>query len=254
MPAPLALVTGATSGIGREFAEQLAASGHDLVLVARDVTRLDQAASDLRDRYGVSIEVLPADLSLRADVDRVAARLQGETRPVTLLVNNAGFGLKGRFHENSIEDEQVMLDVLVTAVLRLTRAALPGMVDRGAGGIINVSSVASLLPRGTYGAAKTYVTALSQWADATYRKQGVHVMALLPGFTRTEMHERMGSSHRSAPRWLWLDTERLVRDALADFEKGKRTSIPSKRYKVIAAFSRYVPTSLIAKAQSLGRR
>jgi hypothetical protein len=254
MPTPLALITGASSGIGREFAEQLAASGHDLVLVARDAERLSQTAEELAGRHRVRTEVLPADLAVRADVDRVAARLRDGDSPVSLLVNNAGFGLKGRFLDNPVEAEQEMLDVLVTAVMRLSHAALPGMIDRQGGGIINVSSVASLLPRGTYGAAKAYVTTLSQWADATYRAQGVHIMTLLPGFTKTEMHQRMGVSRSSAPRWLWLDAERLVRDALADYAKGRRTSIPGKRYKAIAAFARYVPTGLIAKAQSLGRR
>src|SRR3712207_9523530 len=113
-----------------------------------------------------------------------------------------------------------MLDVLVVAVLRLTHAALKGMVARGHGGVINVSSVAGYLPRGTYSAAKAYVTQLSRWADATYRDRGVRTMALLPGFTKTEFHERMDVSRESAPSWMWLDADRLVPDAPAAFHRG----------------------------------
>jgi hypothetical protein len=254
MPAPLALVTGATSGIGREFAEQLASSGYDIVLVARDAERLEQTAKDLQQEHGVRTEVITADLSVRADVDRVAARLAEPSPPVTLLVNNAGFGLKHRFLDNPVDDEQAMLDVLVTAVMRLSHAALGGMVERKAGGIINVSSVAALIPRGTYGAAKSYVNAFGQWADHTYRGEGVRVMTLMPGFTRTEMHQRMGVKRASAPRWMWLDAERLVRDALADYDQGRTTSIPGKRYKVVAVLARIVPPSLSNRLQSIGRR
>jgi short-subunit dehydrogenase len=169
-------------------------------------------------------------------------------------VNNAGFGHKRPFLENSVEDEQLMLDVLVTAVLRLTHAALGAMVARGEGAIINVSSVAGFLPRGSYSAAKAYVTSLSEWADLTYRGQGVRVMALCPGFTKTEFHERMDVSRDSAPSWLWLEADRLVADALADLEKGKRVSVPSKRYKAITGVVRYTPSSVLSRFQGLGRR
>src|SRR3712207_935850 len=125
-----------------------------------------------------------------------------------------------------------MLDVLVVAVLRLTHAALTHMVPRGHGGVINVSSVAGFLPRGTYSAAKAYVTSLSEWADVTYRGCGVRTMALCPGYTRTEFHDRMEVGRHSVPSWLWLDADRVVRDALADFDSGKTVSVPDVRYKV----------------------
>jgi short-subunit dehydrogenase len=153
-----------------------------------------------------------------------------------------------------VEDEQYLLDVMVTAVMRLTHAALGPMVERGSGAVVNVSSVAGYLPRGTYSAAKAYVTSLSEWADLTYRDRGVRVMALLPGFTRTEMHQRMGVQQGSAPRWMWLDPDRLVRDALEDLERGRSISIPSKRYKTVAAVARYTPSSLQARFQGLGRK
>ena len=252
--APTALITGPTAGIGACFAHQLARRGYDLVLVARDEQRLLALAAEVEREYGVSTDVLVADLSDRAATGRVEARLADPDRPVDLLVNNAGFGHKRPFLENSVEDEQQMLDVLVTAVLRLSHAALGAMVARGDGAIINVSSVAGFLPRGTYSAAKAYVTSLSEWADLTYRDQGVRVMALCPGFTKTEFHERMDVSRDSAPGWMWLEADRLVADALADLEKGKRLSVPSKRYKVLTGVARYTPSTVLGKLQGLGRR
>lgn len=252
--APTALITGPTAGIGAGFAHQLAHKGYDLVLVARDGERLEALADEVGREYGVSTEVLVADLADRAALARVEARVADADRPVDLLVNNAGFGHKRPFLENSVEDEQQMLDVLVTAVLRLSHAALGAMVERGEGAIVNVSSVAGFLPRGTYSAAKAYVTSLSEWADLTYRDQGVRVMALCPGFTKTEFHERMDVSRDSAPGWMWLEADRLVADALADLEKGRRVSVPSKRYKVLTGVARYTPSTVLGKLQGLGRR
>ena len=254
MSQPLALVTGPTAGIGLSFAHQLADRGHDLVLVARDEARLEALAAELRTSYGVTVEVLAADLTDRAALARVEQRVAANENPVGLLVNNAGFGLKRPFLDNDIEAEQAMLDVLVTAVLRLTHAALGQMVPRGTGAVVNVSSVAGYLPRGSYSAAKAYVTSLSEWADLTYRAQGVRVMALLPGFTRTEFHERMDVSQESAPSWMWLDADTLVADALRDLEKGRTISVPSTRYKVLATVAKYTPSSLQARFQGLGRK
>lgn len=256
MPTPrrTALVTGPTAGIGAAFARQLAERGHDLVLVARDQARLNALADELRSRYGVEAEMLVADLADREQLARVEGRVADPDRPVHVLVNNAGFGHKRPFLENSVEDEQQMLDVLVTAVLRLTHAALGAMVARGDGQIVNVSSIAGYLPRGTYSAAKAYVTSLSRWADATYRDRGVRVMALLPGFTKTEFHARMDVSRRSAPSWMWLDADRVVREALADLDAGRPVSIPSRRYKALAALSRVVPLRVLTRFQRVGRR
>ena len=175
-------------------------------------------------------------------------------RPVDLLVNNAGFGLKGRFLDNSVDAENAMLDVLVTAVLRLSHAALGAMAERGHGGIINVSSVAAFLPRGSYSAAKAWVNSFGEWAATEYRPRGVTVMALCPGFTRTEFHERMGVRRDSAPSFLWLDADDLVAEALADFDKGRTYSIPSARYKAIATAARLVPHGLLQRFQTLGRK
>jgi uncharacterized protein len=250
----VALVTGPTAGIGRAFALRLAERGYDVVLVARDEERLRALADELAATYSTAGQVLVADLSDRTGMALVEARLSDESRPVDLLVNNAGFGLKRRFLDNSVEQEQAALDVLVTAVMRLTHAALGPMARRGSGGIINVASVAAFQPRGSYSAAKAWVTTFGAWASREYAQQGVRIMTLCPGFTRTEFHARMDVKREAVPRLLWLDVDRVVDDALADWDAGKTLSIPGKRYKVIVSVSRHVPTSVLQRFQSLGRR
>ncbi|PVG83504.1 short-chain dehydrogenase [Nocardioides gansuensis] len=251
-PPGTALVTGATAGIGLEFARQLAARGHDLVLVARDGPRLEAVADELRPAYGVEVQVLPADLVVPQELGRVEARLADRDRPVDLLVNNAGFGLRKRFLDNAVEDEVAMLDVLVTAVLRLSHAALGSMAERGRGGIINVSSVAAFLPRGTYSAAKSWVNSFSEWAHHEYGRRGVTVTALCPGFTRTEFHQRMDVEPGTGP--LWLDVEFLVRSALRDHDKGRAFSIPGAQYKAIVALARAIPSRVLQATQAIGRK
>jgi short-subunit dehydrogenase len=247
-----ALVTGATAGIGLEFARQLAARGHGLVLVARDEARLNAVAKELQAAYDIEVEVLVADLVDKAQSATVEARLADRSRPIELLVNNAGFGLKHRFLDNPIEDEQAMLDVLVTAVLRLSHAALGPMAERGRGGIINVSSVAAFLPRGTYSAAKAWVNSFSEWAHNEYKPKGVTVMALCPGFTKTEFHQRM--EVKRGDSFLWLEPEFLVRTALADFDKGRVYSVPGAQYKAIRSLTRVIPSVVLQRYQSMGRK
>jgi short-subunit dehydrogenase len=167
-------------------------------------------------------------------------------------VNNAGFGLKHRFLENTVEQEEAMLDVLVAAVLRLSHAALGPMVERGRGGIINVSSVAAFLPRGSYSAAKAWVNSFSEWAHHEYKPKGVTVMALCPGFTKTEFHERM--EVKRGDSFMWLDVEFLVRTALADFDKGRTFSVPGAQYKTVVALTRAVPSRVLQRFQSMGRK
>ena len=249
---PCALVTGATAGIGHRFAVTLAARGHDLVLVARDAERLEQVAVDLRAEHGVGVEVVVADLVDRDALRRVEQRVADPTRPVDLLVNNAGFGLKQRFLDNDVDAEQAMLDVLVTAVMRLSHAALGAMTERGHGGIINVSSVAAFLPRGTYGAAKSWVSSFSEWAAAEYGPRGVTVTALCPGFTRTEFHERMDVVPGTGP--MWLDVDDVVEQALADHARGRARSVPGVPYKAAVGLVRLVPHRALHRLQHLGRR
>lgn len=250
----IALVTGPTAGIGFEIARQLAARGHDLVLVARNEERLGEVALQLTQEFGITTEVIAADLADRDALALVEARLADPDRPVEILVNNAGFGLKGRFLDNTIAQEQAHLDVLVVAVMRLCHAALGPMAARGSGQVLNVSSVAGFLPRGTYSAAKAYVTKFSEWAHSEYGPQGVQVMALCPGFVRTEFHERMDVGRDSAPDFLWLDAEDLVTTALADLDAGKAISVPSLRYKAIVTGAKYIPAGLLQRFQSMGRK
>jgi short-subunit dehydrogenase len=246
------LITGATAGIGLEFARPLAARGDTLVLVARDTARLAEVARSLREEFGVEVETLTADLVQPDELAGVEARLLEAARPVDLLVNNAGFGLKQRFLDNSVEAEQAMLDVLVTAVLRLSHAALRTMTERGHGGIINVSSVAAFLPRGSYAAAKAWVNSFSEWAHHEYAPRGVTVMALCPGFTKTEFHQRMDVTRGTG--FMWLEPDFLVRKALEDFDKGRAYSIPGAQYKTIIALTRLIPNRALQAAQSIGRR
>lgn len=248
-----ALITGATAGIGAEFAHQLAARGCDLVLVARDVDRLEQTCKRLSTEHGVDASYLRADLTVREEVDRVAARLADRDRPVDVLVNNAGFGLTSVFADSSIDDEQAQLDIHVAVPMRLAHAAIGPMLERGRGRILNVSSVAAYTPRGTYAAHKAWLVSFSRWANLQYGPRGVTVTALAAGFTRTEFHQRMNARTDDIPRWMWLSAQRLVREALDDLDAGKSVSTPSKRYKVLALLARNAPQSVVARAARRGR-
>lgn len=243
---PTALVTGATAGLGAEFARQLAEQGHNLVLVARDEARLQKAAESLQQRYRTTAEVLSADLTDDAGVASVVARLSDASRPVDVLVNNAGIGLLLDFDENSIEDEKKHLKLHVETAMVLSHAALQGMLKRGSGRIINVASVAAFLPRGSYSAAKAWLLSFSRWANLAYAARGVKVTAVCPGFVHTEFHDRMGMDKSVAPGWTWLRPGRVVREGLADNARGKAVSIPTKRYKVLTAAARILPDRIMA--------
>jgi short-subunit dehydrogenase len=243
---PLALVTGATAGLGAAFARQLAATGHDLVLVARDAERLATTAAELTAAHGISVEILRADLVEPTDLAAVEARVAETTDPVDVLVNNAGFGLRDPFEKNPVADEQRMIDLLVTAPMRLTHAALGQMLPRRSGTILNVASVAAFTPRGTYGAAKAWVVSFSRSANIEYRRRGVTVTAVAPGFVRTEFHARMDVHTHTIPAPLWLDADRVARDGLRDAARGLAVSIPSRRYKLIVALARILPGRLAA--------
>ena len=242
-----ALVTGATAGLGAEFARRLASEGYGLVLVARHKDRLDERAEELRGEYGVEVEVLPADLADADQCARVEERLSDTVRPVDFLVNDAGFALPTGFLRSSADDEERMLQVLVRAVVRLTHAASHAMAERGQGDIVNVSSVAGFLPGGTYGAAKAYVTAFSESVATRLEKKGVRVLALCPGFTHTEFHQRADIDKTTVPRWMWLTPERVVNEGLRDLRRGKVVSIPSHRYQAIIMATHMLPRPLLRR-------
>ncbi|MER7072135.1 SDR family oxidoreductase [Terrabacter sp. NPDC000476] len=250
---PTALVTGASAGIGHEFARQLAARGHDLVLVARDRARLDAVAAELTSRYAVATEVLVADLSDRAALQAVADRVADAGRPVDVLVNNAGYGQRRSFLRNDVAVEEAAFDVLTRAVLVLSHAAGVAMRERGRGRIVNVSSVAGFIASGSYSAAKAWVTTFSEGLASELAGSGVTVTALCPGFTNTEFQERAGIS-KPGPAFLWLDPVELVSDCLDDVEKGRVVSVPGLQYKAIVGLLRVVPRSLVRSRARLVRR
>ncbi|MEJ6554545.1 SDR family NAD(P)-dependent oxidoreductase [Microbacterium esteraromaticum] len=251
---PTALITGASAGLGAEFARQLAARQADLVLVARGTEALESLARRLRDEHGVHIEVITADLAVEADVQRVAARLTDPDAPIDLLVNNAGFGLALQFADNDIDDEVRHLRVHVEASMRLMHAAIRAMRGRG-GRIVNVASVAGFISRSTYSACKSWLIGFSRWANAEYGRDGVSVTALCPGFTHTSFHERMGLApgREGVPALLWLDAPRVVRTGLRDAALGRAVSVPSLRYKLIVALTRVLPSRLTSGIARRGR-
>ncbi|WP_329256021.1 SDR family oxidoreductase [Streptomyces sp. NBC_01478] len=240
-----ALITGSTAGIGAAFARRLAADGHNLVLVARNTERLGEQATELHDRHGIEAEVLTADLATDEGIEAVAARLADRKNPVDLLVNNAGFGNKGRYLDVPMADELKMLKVHCEAVLRLTSAATEAMRERGRGGVVNVASVAAFVPRGTYGASKAWVVQFTQGAAKDLAGTGVRLMALAPGFVRTEFHQRAGMGTDNIPNWMWLDADKLVAAALADLARGKSLSIPDPRYKALMGLVKVTPQAVL---------
>jgi short-subunit dehydrogenase len=246
-PKPVALVTGASSGIGAEFTRALAARGDDLVIVARDASRLDALARRLAKEHGVDVEVLSADLTSKKGRAVVEARLESAEPAVDLLVNSAGMGTYGKFAELPRDGEAREIRLNVLAVVQLSHAALPGLVERGRGGIINVSSLAGHQPtplNATYGATKAFVTSFTQALHEELRGTGVKVMALCPGFTRTEFQERAGLDSGSVPSFLWQTPEPVVAAALRAFEQGRAVCIPGALNQAGAAFSSAMPAAL----------
>lgn len=242
-----ALVTGATSGIGLAFARRLAADNHDLVLVARDGERLESTAKELHTTYDVHVDVLAADLADDAGCRTVEHRLADREHPVDLLVNNAGFTTRHTYLKGDVEDEETMLRVNVRAVMRLTRAAVPGMMERGHGAVLNVSSVAGFVPQSTYSASKAWVTAFSLGLAGELDGTGVRVLALCPGYTHTEFHDRAQIDMSAMPNWLWLEADQVVDAALADLRRDAVVSVPGGVYKVLVALTRLAPRKLLAK-------
>jgi len=248
-----ALITGASSGLGAEFARQLAARGAGLVLVARDRAALDEVADQIRAAHGVDVEVLAADLLDAEALAVVEERLAAGG--VDVLVNNAGFGLDLAFEKNAVDDEVRHLRLHVEAAMRLMHAALPAMLERGSGRIVNVASVAGFVPRGTYGAVKGWLISFSRWANVVYRPRGVTVTAVCPGFVHTDFHARLGlpQGQEGVPNGMWLDAATVVREGLRDAARGRSVSVPSWRYKMLVGASRLLPDVMVVAAASRGR-
>lgn len=251
-----ALVTGASAGIGEAFARALARRGYDLALVARRRGRLESLAKELAERHGVIASVVPADLAEEAELERLAAAVAAD--PPDLLVNNAGFGTLGRFAELELERELEEIRLNVVALVRLTRAALPGMLARGRGGVVNVSSLAGESPgpfTATYSATKAYVTRFSEALHEEVRGSGVTVQALLPGFTKTEFQEVAGVDRASVPGFAWLSAEQVAQASLAALERGDAICIPGAGYRVLGALTAVAPRGFARRVLgSLQRR
>ena len=244
---PIALVTGASAGIGASFAEYLAELGHDLVITARDLQRLEDSATQLRSKYGVEVEVIKADLATNEGMRLIELRLENRSRPIEVLINNAGFGINKSFSASERQNENDLLDVLVRAPMRLMHAVLPAMKERNSGTIINVSSVAGWIAGGTYSASKSYLTILSESLHTELRGTKVKVHALCPGFTRTEFHQRGRMKMTGLPEFLWLDSKELVRAAWKSAAKGRAVSVPGYQYKILTFLMRYLPRPIVRK-------
>jgi len=233
-----ALITGSSSGIGAAFAHRLAVEGYDLILVARRKEKLDSLAAEIRRQSSVTVEVLTADLSQDEAVQRVAERIQSCPN-LSMLINNAGFGYPGTFWDVDPQGQLAMINVHVTASTLLCRAVLPGMLERQAGAIINVSSIASFAPRRTgtlYHATKAYLNAFTSGLAAELTGTPIMVQVLCPGFTVTEFHDNPGYKNfkrSSIPSFLWLRAEDVVHESLRDLQRGKLICVPGRAYRLM---------------------
>ena len=242
-----ALVTGATVGIGESFTRLLASKGYNIALVARDEVRLHERAGELREKYGIQTFVLPADLATKGGVKLVEKYIQ--SYEIEVLINNAGFAINKTFTLSNLDDEQDLLNVLVRTPMRLMHVILPGMKERKSGTIINVSSVAGFIAGGTYSAAKSYLTVLSESLNADLKGSGVKVSALCPGFTRTEFHQRARMKMKGLPSFMWLNADKLVAKAWKDAQANKPVSIPGWQYKLLIAIISITPRGLIRRVR-----
>lgn len=245
-----ALVTGGTAGIGLSFARALAARGLDLVLVARDAERLRTTAAELTAAHGVDVEVIAADLSDREQVERVAERLRSTEAPIEVLVNNAGSAMRQRIAQPDLSEHELALDLMVRTVLVLGGTAAYTMKERGHGVVINVGSVAGLIAMNHYSAIKAWVNTFSEAMALELSGTGVRVMTLVPGWVRTEFHERSGVGTSGIPDQLWLDADRLIADTLDAVDAGKDRLVPSKRFAVLGFLAEHLPRSVLRRAST----
>jgi short-subunit dehydrogenase len=246
----IALITGASAGIGREFGEQVAQRGYDLILVSRDAARLGEVAASLETRYHVGAEVLPADLTVDAEVTRVAQRIAGEPR-LALLVNNAGFGAAGRLAATDPAQQEAMVRLHVLTPVRLTLAALPMLLRNRRGAVINVSSIASFVyspGNANYSATKSYLTTFTEGLAAELEGSGVQAQALCPGFTHTEFHDRMGASSAGAPAFMWMSAASVVRASLRSLDRrGPVVCVPGLGNRLLVLLIRLMPRRAIGR-------
>ena len=253
---PVALITGASAGIGAAYARRLAAQGHDLILVARRADRLKELASELAHHHGVGAEPLPADLINDADIKTVEERIASEG-PLEFLLNNAGFGIGGRFYEASLDRQDSMHRLHVLATLRLTHAALRKMTAQGKGALVNVSSVAGFIARPggvSYHATKAWINSFTEglYLELKQARSPVRVQALCPGYTVTEFHEVMGVGRGHVPASLWTPVEQVVDASLEGLKRNELFVVPGWRYKFIVGLLRLIPRPLLHATSEWG--
>ncbi len=257
----LAVVTGASSGIGAVFGRKLAARGYNLLLTARREDRLRSLAEELHSLYHIEAEPFPADLTVDADRDKLAARIRAAA-DLSLLVNNAGFGTQGYFYEADIDGQEQMHRLHILAVMSLTHAALENLIPRAQAGtgVINVSSVAAFgMSPGSvpYSASKTWINAFTQGLamELGVRNSPVKVQALCPGFTLTEFHDVMPMDRSRIPRSLWLTADYVVEESLRGFDRGQVVVVPNWRYKAMVAFMKMAPETWMRRVSvAMARR
>jgi len=240
-----ALVTGATAGIGESFTRLLAENNYNIVLVARDLPRMQERARDLEAKYKVSTHVIQADLATDAGCATVEQYITNNQ--IDVLINNAGFGINKAFTMSALDAEQQMMNVLVRTPMRLMHVALPGMKERNKGVVINVSSVAGYIAGGSYSASKSYLTVLTESLHTELAGTNLKVSALCPGFTRTEFHQRGRMSMKGLPNFMWLNSDKLVAKSWSDALKGEAVSIPGWQYQLLVFLIQSIPRSIVRK-------
>ena len=239
------MVTGATAGIGESFTRVLAREGFNIVLVARDLERMKERATTLESQFNVQAAIVQADLATDDGCAKVEKYLT--ENPVEVLINNAGFGINKAFSMSDLSAEQQLLDVLVRTPMRLMHTIIPQMKARNSGSIVNVSSVAGWIAGGTYSAAKSYLTVLSESLHTELSGTGIKISALCPGFTRTEFHERGRMRMNGLPNFMWLSADRVVSQAWKENQNGKVLSVPGWQYLILSTVSRFGPRPLVRK-------
>ena len=244
----IALITGASSGIGAEFAHQLAGRRYDLILVARRKDRLEKLAAELAAAHGVHAETLAADLTADAELKTVEQRI-AQDGGIDVLVNNAGFGVGGRFWETAIEAQNSLHRLHIMATMRLTHAALPAMTARNSGAVINVSSVAAFVPAAissTYGSTKAWINAFTEglYLELKNSRSAVKVQALCPGFTYSEFHDVAHMDRNVIPKQMWMAAKDVVAASLHGLDRGKLFVVPGWRYKLVVAVVPALPKFL----------
>lgn len=244
----LALVTGASAGIGAAFARILASHGYDVALTARRAERLERLAEEIRLRHGVETLAIPADLADPAAPGQIVEHLAAHGRSVDALVNNAGYGPTGAYADTAWEDERKAIQVMLTAPCELAHRLLPGMVERRFGRIVNVASLAGLIPGSAgstlYGATKSFLVRLSQSLYLQTQGSGVHVSALCPGFTYSEFHDVNGSRpviSQTTPTWMWLGADEVAAAGYEAMEANRVICVPGAPNKTIAAVAKVLP-------------